>query len=95
MFVLRFKLKYHPEESVKRREELKAAMLKRVEVFKKFWDTKLFETASVDGDKADQLVRILDSVVIFLEGGNENDLKVNDDPHKKHRICGTYYDCVL
>ncbi len=76
---LRFKLKYHPEESVKRREELKAALMKRVQVFKDFWSQKAFDGVAADGDKSDALVKVLDSVVIMLEGGDENDLKVGTE----------------
>lgn len=72
----RFKLKYHPEESVKRNEEVKANLMKRVEVFKQFWDKQAFDEIPLDGDKPDPIVRLLDSIVIFLEGGTENDLKV-------------------
>ncbi len=72
----RFKLKYHPEDSVKRREELRSALIKRVKVFQDFNNKKLFEGLSVDGDKSDELVKVLDSVVIMLEGGTEDDLKV-------------------
>lgn len=35
---------------------------------------------SVDVDKSDKLIRLLDTVVIKLEGGTEEDLKVLDDP---------------
>ncbi len=61
---------------MKRREELRSALLKRVRVFQDFWDKKLFQEVTVDADKSDGLVKILDSVVIMLEGGDENDLKV-------------------
>ncbi len=69
-------MKYHPEDSVKRKEEQKAALVKRVDVFKNFWDTKVFEGTSVDGEQQDKLTKILDMVVILLEGGDENDFKV-------------------
>ena len=46
-------------------------------MFQEMWDKKLFQEASIDGDQTDKLVRILDSVVIKLEGGTDNDLKVS------------------
>ncbi len=61
---------------MKRNNELKSALMKRVKVFKDFWDRKLFGGVTVDADKSDALVKMLDSVVIMLEGGDENDLKV-------------------
>ena len=71
-------MKYHPEDSVKRQDELKTDLLKRVDVFKKFWDLKKFQAVSLDGDRQDDILNILDSTVILLEGGNDNDLKVGD-----------------
>merc|ERR1712228_351145 len=38
-----FKQKYHPEESVKRKEELKSMLLKRVDVFQEFLNTDKFK----------------------------------------------------
>ena len=72
----RFKLKYHPEDSQKRKDECKAALQKRIEVFMKFFDEKKFQETSIDGDQSDALVKLLDSVVIYLEGGTEFDLQI-------------------
>jgi hypothetical protein len=40
---LRFKLKYHPEESAKRKAEQKSMLSKRVEVFTDFLNQKKFD----------------------------------------------------
>lgn len=69
-------MKYHPEESVKRKDEQKSALNKRVDVFNEFRKTEMFKGLAIDAEQQDALVKLLDSVVIFLEGGNENDLKV-------------------
>ena len=69
-------MKYHPEDSVKRRDEQRSMLLKRVEIFQSFMDKGLFGAATVDADKSDALIKILDSVVIMLEGGDDSDLKV-------------------
>lgn len=74
-----FKLKYHPEDSAKRKEELMAALKRRVEVFMEFLETGRIEKVSVDGDRSDQLVKLLDAVVIRLEGGTDLDLSVLDE----------------
>merc|ERR1740129_1048057 len=71
-----FKLKYHPEDSTKRKEECKAALEKRIDVFIKFMDEDKLNTISIDGDQSDTLVKLLDSVVIYLEGGSELDLQI-------------------
>ena len=69
-------MKYHPEESAKRKEDLKAALSKRIEVFKQFQEMKMLESLSADADNSENLLKFLDSVTLFLEGGNEEDLKV-------------------
>ena len=78
LFILfRFKLKYHPEDATKRKEECKASLEKRIDVFIKFMDELKFNQISIDGDQSDTLIKLLDSVVIYLEGGSELDLQVN------------------
>lgn len=64
---------------MKRKGEQKDSLLKRGKVFSDFWEQKKFQDVSVDVDKADQLTRVLDKVVIVLEGGNENDFKVRQN----------------
>ncbi|XP_031784780.1 serrate RNA effector molecule homolog isoform X3 [Nasonia vitripennis] len=73
-----FKIKYHPEESVKRKEEQFAALKKRVEVFLEMLNNNEIDKVSVDADQTDSLLHLLDAVVIKLEGGTEEDLKVLD-----------------
>merc|ERR1712051_1161840 len=53
-----FKLKYHPEDSTKRKEECKAALEKRIDVFIKFMDEDKLNTISIDGDQSDTLVKL-------------------------------------
>ena len=73
----RFKLKYHPEDAAKRKEEQRTALNSRVEVFSKFLKQDKFENVSVDNDQSDSIVKLLDSVVILLEGGTDFDLQVS------------------
>merc|ERR1712179_10730 len=75
---LRFKAKYHPEECVKRKEEQLANLKRRVSVFNELFDAKRLEAITVDADQSDQLLKLLDSVVIKLEGGSDFDLQVLD-----------------
>ena len=75
-----FKQKYHPDDSVKRKDELKAFLKKRVEVFQEFLDNGKIKELKLDSEKQDQLIRLLDSVVIKLEGGTDFDLTVLDLP---------------
>ncbi|XP_022192314.1 serrate RNA effector molecule homolog isoform X2 [Nilaparvata lugens] len=74
-----FKLKYHPEDSAKRKEELMAGLKKRVDVFMEFLENGRIEKVSIDGDHSDQLVKLLDAVVIRLEGGTDLDLSLLDE----------------
>merc|ERR1712203_960118 len=79
-------LKYHPEDSAKRKEEQKTALNSRVEVFNKFLKQEKFDKVTVDNDQSDSIVKLLDSVVILLEGGNDFDLQVleqTDDDEKE------------
>lgn len=69
-------MKYHPEDSAKRKEDQKTALKCRVEVFTKFLKQEKFDQVTVDNDQSDSIVKLLDSVVILLEGGTDFDLQV-------------------
>lgn len=53
-------------------------MQRRVEVFMELLEKKETDKVSVDADQTDALLRLLDMVVIKLEGGTEDDLKILD-----------------
>ena len=78
MTFFRFKLKYHPEDSAKRREEQRSALKRRIEVYQKFLNEGKIDAVTVDQDQSDSMVRLLDSVVILLEGGTDFDLQALD-----------------
>ncbi|KAK8373275.1 hypothetical protein O3P69_020337 [Scylla paramamosain] len=73
-----FKAKYHPEECVKRKEEQLANLKRRMSTFSELYHAGRLETISVDADQSDLLLKLLDSVVIKLEGGTDLDLQVLD-----------------
>ena len=75
-----FKQKYHPDDSVKRKEELKSFLEKRVEIFNEFSENGKFKDLKLDCESQETLIRLLDSVVIKLEGGTEFDLLALDLP---------------
>ncbi|XP_012939682.1 serrate RNA effector molecule homolog isoform X3 [Aplysia californica] len=75
-----FKSKYHPEECDKRQVEVKAALESRRKVFEALREKKFFEDISVDIDCTDSLIKIMDAAVILLEGGNDLDLTILDNP---------------
>jgi hypothetical protein len=68
---------------MKRKDECKASLEKRIDVFMKFMDEKKLNGISIDGDQSDALIRLLDSVVIFLEGGTEFDLQILDQENQE------------
>merc|ERR1719312_353859 len=82
-----FKQKYHPDDSVKRKDELREMLKKRVEVFQEFMEQSKFADLTLDGDKQDALIKVLDSVVIKLEGGTDFDISVLDlpDPEEEQK----------
>lgn len=52
----------------------------RLNVFLELLEQGELDKVSVDVDKSDKLIRLLDTVVIKLEGGTEEDLKALDEP---------------
>ena len=78
-----FKQKYHPDDSVKRKEELRDFLKRRVEVFQEFLTQGKIEDLQMDCEAQESLIRILDSVVIKLEGGTDFDLKSLDLPDEE------------
>merc|ERR1712130_722029 len=78
-----FRQKYHPEDSVKREAELLEMLEKRIEVFKLFEEQGKYNGLALDGENQDALVKLLDSVVIMLEGGTEFDLDILDMPDQE------------
>jgi hypothetical protein len=52
----------------------------RVKVFMEFLEQNRLDKVSVDADQSEQLIRLLDAVVIRLEGGTDYDLLALDEP---------------
>ncbi|CAH0546059.1 unnamed protein product [Brassicogethes aeneus] len=69
-----FRVKYHPEDSIKRKEEQAASMKKRLEVFMDLLNSGSIEKVTIDCPKTTELLKLLDTVVIKLEGGTDEDL---------------------
>lgn len=49
-----------------------------MEVFLEILESREIDKVSIDADQADTLLRLLDAVVIKLEGGTEEDLQILD-----------------
>ncbi|XP_042147817.1 serrate RNA effector molecule homolog isoform X3 [Ixodes scapularis] len=80
-----FKSKYHPEEFGKRKTEQMNALQRRLGVFLKLHETGWIDAVSIDVEKSDRIVRLLDAVVILLEGGTEYDLQALDEPYQEEK----------
>ncbi|XP_055857841.1 serrate RNA effector molecule homolog [Episyrphus balteatus] len=75
-----FKNKYHPTESIKRKLEQRSFLKRRAAVFYELLENGTVSKVTLDSSQTDQLLRLLDTVVIKLEGGTDEDLKVLDEP---------------
>lgn len=58
---------------------------RRTEVFSEVLQTGLVTSVNVDTNQSDKLLRLLDTVVIKLEGGTDEDLKVLDEKPNEYR----------
>uniref|UniRef100_A0A0B7B223 Arsenite-resistance protein 2 homolog n=1 Tax=Arion vulgaris TaxID=1028688 RepID=A0A0B7B223_9EUPU len=79
-----FKSKYHPDEREKQQATMKLALESRRKVFETLKEKKFFDGVSVDVECTDSLVKILDATVILLEGGNDLDLTILDNPLEEY-----------
>ncbi|XP_077976015.1 serrate RNA effector molecule homolog [Styela clava] len=71
-----FKEKYHPEESTKREEEHQKAVKWRAEIFNTLVEKGFLKDLCLDLLNEEKIVKMLDSAVIFMEDGSDEDLKV-------------------
>nr|XP_023017860.1 serrate RNA effector molecule homolog isoform X2 [Leptinotarsa decemlineata] len=78
-----FRLKYHPEEAVNRKAEQKAALKRRVEVFLDLLKAGKIDGVTVDCAKTNELLKLLDTVVIKLEGGTDEDLALLEQEYEE------------
>ncbi|OXA58328.1 Serrate RNA effector molecule [Folsomia candida] len=83
----RFKLKYHPEDSTKRKEEQYQNLKKRTNLFMEFLESGRFEGASLDSTNSEKLIKLMDWFVIRMEDGTDEDAaKLLSDEPRPRRI---------
>ncbi|XP_004534683.1 serrate RNA effector molecule homolog isoform X1 [Ceratitis capitata] len=87
-----FKNKYHPADSVKRKEEQLNFLKKRVDVFNELLVNGQVKAVSIDTSQTDPLLRLLDTVVIKLEGGTDDDLKILDEKPREYTFPERSFD---
>ena len=73
-----FKFRYHPDESVKRKEEYRNAIKRRLNIFMDLYEKKYLDNVYVDMDNYEELKKFICAVIIKLEDGSDEDLKMLD-----------------
>lgn len=71
-----FKEKYHPDEADKRYVDQCASIHWRADIFKKLVEYDTFQAVDLDLDNENEIIKVLDSAVILMEGGNKDDLAI-------------------
>ena len=71
-----FRKKYHPIDGKKRKDEFHARVVKRFEIYQKMQKEGFLENLELNISNENNLVRALNTAVILIEGGGEEDLKV-------------------
>ncbi|KAJ1346952.1 hypothetical protein KIN20_001887 [Parelaphostrongylus tenuis] len=80
-----FRHKYHPDESAAVQEARLADVKKRLEIFNDLKSKGCFNDLSLDLQHAREIIRLMDTLVVRLEGGSEDDVealkheKIEDD----------------
>ncbi|KAK5983768.1 Serrate RNA effector molecule [Trichostrongylus colubriformis] len=80
-----FRHKYHPEESATIRDAHMADVKKRLEIFNDMKSKGCFDDLTLDLQHAREIIRTMDTLVVRLEGGSEEDVealkheKIEDD----------------
>lgn len=75
-----FKDKYHPIDSVDRKRFVRNAIRKRLRVFLDLWEEGYMDDFSLDFSYNEVVLKLLDRVVVKLEGGSDEDVKAIDLP---------------
>lgn len=76
------RLRYHPDYIDARKAALTAAVKQRLSVFMELYEKDFLKNQSVQMDNSENLIKLMDAVVIKLEGGSDDDLKVLDEPDR-------------
>ena len=65
-------MKYHPEDSGKRKAELKANLQNRVEAFNKLLSLGLIDSTKLDVDSIETIMKVLDSGMLLGASCNKS-----------------------
>jgi len=85
-----FRNKYHPDEANRRQQKTRKSVRQRLDIFNDLLEKGLLDGILCTTQHEPEIVKLLDSVVILLEGGSYEDLKnldneENNNDHVKHK----------
>jgi hypothetical protein len=90
-----FKSRYHPDESSKRKDEYRSGIKRRLTIFMELYEKGYLENVCVDMDNYESLKKFLCAVIIKLEDGNDEDLKVLEEQQEVVEIENKNDDDVI
>ena len=77
-FYFRFLIKYHPLRLAAIQNDVFKNLSNRAKVFNSLLESGKLHNLTLISEKSDIIVRLMDTAVILMEGGTENDLKALD-----------------
>uniref|UniRef100_A0A674AY54 Serrate RNA effector molecule homolog (Arabidopsis) n=1 Tax=Salmo trutta TaxID=8032 RepID=A0A674AY54_SALTR len=78
-----FRSKYHPDEAGRRKAEAHSGLQNRLNVYIFLMENGWFDTVSLDMEKAQAIMKVLDAAVIKMEGGTDHDLRILELPSEE------------
>ncbi|KAL0994318.1 hypothetical protein UPYG_G00120590 [Umbra pygmaea] len=78
-----FRSKYHPDEAGRRKAEAHGALQKRLNVYMFLMENGWFDNVSLDMEKSQAIMKVLDAAVIKMEGGTDHDLRILELPFEE------------
>ena len=76
---VRLREKYHPDFIDETREQIAKNIRQRLDVFLDLFDKGMIDNQSVDVENTKNLIKLMDAVVIKLNGGTDEDLAILDN----------------
>lgn len=70
-YFFRFRFKYHPIDSNVFKEDHKGCIQKRLNIFNSLMENERINSKSLDYTNAENIIRLMDTVVIKLEDGSD------------------------
>ena len=77
-YFVRLREKYHPDFIEDTREQVAKNIRQRLDVFLDLFDKGMVDNQSVDVENTKNLIKLMDAVVIKLNGGTDEDLAILD-----------------